>query len=127
MRKICIATWLYSNQPINVMISAVMLLAVIHMMPAHADAYLDALQDEAADLSVDPETAATKPGAEEVVGDKNLKQAAFESMLDKHYHGTYIFYTRLSEESRALVYQAYTKSPDVKPLRQMIMDLLVNK
>lgn len=106
--------------------TVIILLAVFNLHAAHADAYLDALQDEATDLSVDPKTAASKFTAEKAADYKGLQQGSFESMLDKHYHGTYIFCTRLSDENRALVYRAYTKTPDINPLRQMIVDLLVN-
>lgn len=123
MRKIVIKT---SPELYKFTCTVMMLFAVSNLHAAHADAYLNALQDEAADLSVDPRTTANKSAAEKAAENKDLQQDAFESMLDEHFQGTYIFYTRLSDENRALVYQAYTKTPDVNPLRQMIVDLLVN-
>ncbi|HID82346.1 MAG TPA: hypothetical protein EYH06_04530 [Chromatiales bacterium] len=94
---------------------------------AQADDYTDALQSEAADLSVDPETDANKPAtAQKLVVDHNFGQEAFQTMLAQHYHGTYVFYKRLSSEKRLVAYEAYKKTPMIEPLRRLIMDLLVN-
>lgn len=93
---------------------------------AQADAYTDALQSEAAELSVDPETDANKPATTQKLGvDHSSGQEAFQTMLAKHYHGTYVFYKRLSSENRLVAYEAYKETPDIEPLRRLIMDLLV--
>ena len=110
---------------VHAIIATSMLVSTPLLQKVHADAYLDALQDEAEELSVDPETAANK-SAGETARSGDLSQTAFEKMLDKQFHGTFIFYSRLTEKNRLLAYQAYIKNPDIDLLRKTIMDLLVN-
>lgn len=113
----------------RVCIKPMILILVIICLPsiAHADAYTNALYNEAVDLSVDPETDVNMSVAiqKSVVG-HGFKQEGFQSMLDERYHGTYVFYKRLSDKNRLVAYETYRETADIESLRLLIMDLLVN-
>jgi NAD(P)-dependent dehydrogenase (short-subunit alcohol dehydrogenase family) len=115
---------------------------------AEDDAYLKALANEAADLAVDPETrranqdlapSATAPkegdGLEwsaerQGLGNQlpaGLDRQAFEEVLQVNFIGTYVFYQRLAEPSKAAVFKVYHESGDVVTVRNKIQSELKAK
>ena len=105
------------------------------MSEARADAYLDALQDAADDIHVDPastsgassaasvESAASVPrksaGAEGGIP-RGLDLAGLASYLKQGYVGTYAFFKRLSDEQKSTVFAAYERQPQIEYIRDQI-------
>jgi hypothetical protein len=92
-----------------------------------ADDYLDAIKAEAEGLTVDPKTAIEEGSASVITVDKNvLSRDDFDAMLDKDYHGTFLFYSRLSSSQQEQVYRSYMEDRDISRIRKMIADLIVS-
>jgi len=102
---------------------------------ARADAYLDALQEAADDVRVDPlSTNGAAPVAPEkskaqaarvaprVEGDipRGLDLAGLESFLKQGYVGSYAFFKRLSDEQKRKVFAAYEARPEIAYIRDQI-------
>ena len=84
------------------------------------DAYLDALADEAAHLEDGPsDTAARDLGGMP----KGLDMAGFEDAMKKKFFGSYLFYSKLSDEQKQLAYETYRQDNDIETIRKKIMDL----
>ncbi|HHO69970.1 MAG TPA: hypothetical protein ENN02_00625 [Halothiobacillus sp.] len=85
---------------------------------AEAD-YLRALEQEAAGALVVESPAASVPVPsffDMPVGDvelgPGLSKEEFEARLKSDFYGSYVFYSRLSADARARVYEDYLNSPD---------------
>ena len=102
---------------------------------ARADAYLDALQEAADDIEVDPlstggsrrpatvEPRATAPRVTpQVQGDipRGLDLAGLESFLKQGFVGSYAFFKRLSDEQKRKVFAAYESRPEIAYVRDQI-------
>ena len=105
--------------------------------------YLKALEGEAENLSLDkgtkagggnfnpqiPQAAETKPewdpgesGAIRAL-QPGLSIAHFAEVLKNNYIGSYIFYKRLSNESKQEVYNYYLETPDSEKVRDKIIQV----
>lgn len=102
---------------------------------ARADAYLDALQEAADDVHVDP---LSTNGAADVVPKKSepaagrvaprekgdipagLDLAGLERFLKQGYVGSYAFFKRLSDEQKRKVFAAYETRPEIAYIRDQI-------
>lgn len=111
------------------------------------DAYLDALEGEASDLTLDTQThagAADKPqqaieasvskewqagsGSETSQGMvQGLSQQEFEEALQINYIGSYVFYQRLPDVQKAEVFVFYQTSQDPAEIRKKILQLAKRK
>ena len=106
-----------------------------------ADDYLSELEAEAgkvdAELTEEPDRA-TGPGAVEQSvepggqaprsqekGDLASQRANFESLLKKHYFGTYGFYRKLPERSRQEVFEEYRRGVGMDKIRKKIVSRLL--
>ncbi len=102
---------------------------------ARADAYLDALQEAADDIRVDPMSTngaapvtpkKSKPRvgrvAPRVEGSipRGLDLAGLESFLKQRYVGSYAFFKRLSDEQKRKVFAAYETRPEIAYIRDQI-------
>lgn len=104
-----------------------------------ADAYSDALMEEASGLSVDSQTSSsTQGGASRPVSSSdwslsgqslgeglpsNLSQEKFEEVLKKLYYGTYAFYSNLTAGDALKVYNAYLETSDIDKIRDLATQL----
>lgn len=121
-------------------VSALLLLAGIGMVAVSYgadDDYLNALKAETQALS-GGETAKTpapaasesksgwSPDAQEM-GEEvppNLSQAQFEAELKKSFFGTFMFYNKLSDADKTVVYQAYQQNRQISNIRDTTTGLL---
>ncbi len=102
---------------------------------ARADAYLDALQEAADKVRVDPlstgSTATVAPkefgpsdgrAVSQVKGNipRGLDPAGLESLLKQGYVGSYAFFKRLSDEQKQRVFEAYEARPEITYIRDQI-------
>ena len=102
---------------------------------AFADAYLDALKDAAGGVTVDPlsrkrETPAAVSDEPAVMTDEglaspgdmppNLDMGGLESYLKDSFVGSYTFFSRLSDERKQRVFQAYKSHPLIAHIRDEI-------
>ncbi len=102
------------------------------------DDYLKALQAETQSLSsgetatVAPAAAAAKPqqawsAAGQGLGEglpPNLSQEQFEAALKSSYFGTFMFYSKLKEQDKGAVYQAYQSNGQIDHIRETTTSLL---
>jgi len=104
------------------------------------DAYLQMLEDEAANVQLDHggqlEQENNKRSAEtrfewngEIEAEslpKGLGQEEFETFLQKYYYGTYVFFKKLNATDKDTVYYRYSKAdiPGLENVRQDVMALL---
>lgn len=121
-------------------ISTLLLLAGIGMVAVSHGAdedYLKALKAETQALS-GGETATTtappapdsksgwSPDAQEM-GEEvppNLSQEQFEAELKKSFFGTFMFYNKLSDADKTVVYQAYQQNRQISNIRDTTTSLL---
>lgn len=54
----------------------------------------------------------------------NLSREQFEAALKSSYFGTYMFYTKLSEQDKAVVYTAYQDNGQIANIRDTTTSLL---
>ena len=102
---------------------------------ARADAYLDALQEAADKVRVDPlSTGSADDVASEASGlsggrvashvkgniPRGLDLAGLESLLKQGYVGSYAFFKRLSDEQKQKVFAAYEARPEIGYIREQI-------
>jgi hypothetical protein len=104
--------------------AAAALLSLAFAPPLAADAYMDAIKQEAHKIDQSPETPVRVMGAGSVSQDSQL--AAFEQDLDQHSHGTYLFYKQLPARSQADVLEAHEQGASSDETRRMIMDRFLN-
>jgi hypothetical protein len=105
-----------------------------------ADDYLSELEAEAGkvDAELVESARATDPGAVEqsvepggqgsqsqYKGDLASQRANFESLLRKHYFGTYGFYRKLPERSRQEVFEEYRRGVGMDKIRKKIVSRLL--
>ena len=85
---------------------------------AAEDDYLQSLEMESGKVEqgVDPEVAAKSRS------EMQVQRAAFETLLEEEYRGTYVFYKRLNERSRQEVFLRYAGGASMKEVREMIID-----
>ncbi len=110
-------------------------------LAAPADAYLDALKEEANAVQVDPLTrepvagqapspAGAAPTADATEGKgmpAGLTQAEFEDFLQKKYFGSFSFYRKLPRQKKDAVFQAYSQRPDIRFIREQIKQTYLNQ
>ena len=125
------------------------LLSVLGFLPAigilgfsavawSADDYLSELEAEAGrvDAELTESERATDPEAVELSGepgeqdsqskvDLAAQRANFESLLKKHYFGTYGFYRKLPERSRQEVFEEYRRGVGMDKIRKKIVSRLL--
>lgn len=97
------------------------------------DDYL--LQLEAEVQKVDPtggvsgsEAAASAEGpAAEKSGAGENSEAAFESLLETQYRGTYAFYKQLPISTRDEIYNRYVKGADMATVRELIVERYLSR
>ncbi len=102
---------------------------------ARADAYLDALQEAAGDVRVDPlstgNSGKVKIGSEPAAAGQvvvtgkadippGLDLAGLEGFLKQGYVGSYAFFKRLSDEQKQKVFAAYQARPEIAYVREQI-------
>lgn len=103
------------------------------------DAYMDAINAEADQLSVDPRSTDKKRDVQAKDFSQNgwsnqaqsmdqdlpprLKRNEFEEALKTSFYGSYMFYKRLDEQDQFEVYDLYTQNPSIELVRKRIMDL----
>ncbi len=105
------------------------------MSVALADAYLDALQEAADDIQVDPlstsresEAGVATRAEREVVTPASIKGdipggmdlAGLSDFLKQGYVGSYAFFKRLSAEQKQAVFDAYLARPEIAHIRSQI-------
>ena len=119
-----IITWASST------IFAVLSLLFIPTHHAIADAYLDALNAEA--------TGEEKPSDQSVLESDwshqkqslktqltpGLSKAVFEAELKDSFYGSFVFYNKLNDVKKDVVYKHYQETGDIEAVRQKIMDML---
>jgi hypothetical protein len=54
----------------------------------------------------------------------NLGFGEFEQSLESRFFGTYVFYSKLSEEQRLQVYESYRRDRHISAIRTSTLDLL---
>ena len=102
-----------------------------------SDSYLDAIEGEASELSLDQKTRAqpaespravnAAPGAQ--AGEQfnrlvpGLTVEQFEQVLKRSYIGSYLFYNRLPNSLRDEVYESYQSDPDPDAVRAKIIEV----
>lgn len=108
---------------------------------AHADAYLDALESEAGSSSVDKATVEKKTtsgepnspnptttSTVETTGDPSkLSQSEFEATLKVKKRGSFLWYSRLKQEQKELVYQDFLAGTDMEALGKKILKLFTQR
>lgn len=99
-----------------------------------ADDYLSELAAEAARVEarkIDPaegKVEVVAPPADQDHSDepvRSVDRAAFESMLEQHYLGTYRFYKKLPERSREEIFEQYRRGVDIGVIRNKIVTRLL--
>lgn len=103
--------------------------------------YLKTIESEASGLRIDKETA--QPGSaradnptrlfknefEDDLGGARIDLTAgltieqFEHVLKNNYIGSYLFYKRLSDEKKQIIYQFYQGNPDPAQVRKKILQV----
>jgi len=109
---------------------------------AQQDNYLEQLDVEAEELSLDRKTRdkahieknirdsaglATVPDGDNSEGGGlpgGLSRDSFEVMLERNFFGSYLFYKRLDVASRTWVFQQYQKEPDPERVRKSILEAI---
>lgn len=100
------------------------------------DPYMDELNSEVEDMTVDP--AGEKEGGDNTLqqvirNDQNeestlpARRQEFESVLHKEYPGTFSYYRQLALDKRTKVFEAYATNPNIKSVRQMVMEFIVGE
>ena len=104
----------------------ILIIPLIYSMSLCAqDDYLQALEDEAESLS--GENSAAPPPKLETGIPTGLGRADFESILKRRYFGSYLFYSKLSDDRKQEVYDLYLSSNEVGPIRKKIMVLFSSR
>ena len=103
--------------------------------------YIKSLESEAAGLSVDKDTTVSgeakvdnptrlfKNESENDLGGARIELTAglnveqFEYVMKNNYIGSYLFYMRLSEAKKQIVYQFYQSNPDPSKVRKKILQV----
>ncbi len=97
-----------------------------------ASAYVDALNAEI--LGGAPSGGASSPGAsssraagagqprEELPA--NLSRVEFEEHLKSYFYGSYLFYNKLDDTRKQVVYETYGQTPRILSIREKITSLL---
>jgi len=103
--------------------------------------YIKSLESEAAGLSVDKDTTVSdeakvdnptrlfKNESENDLGGARIELTAglnveqFEYVMKNNYIGSYLFYMRLSEAKKQIVYQFYQSNPDPPKVRKKILQV----
>ena len=102
-----------------------------------SDSYLDAIEGEASELSLDQKTRAqpvespravnVSPGAQEAEQFNQLVPgltvAQFEQVLKRSYIGSYLFYNRLPNNLKDEVYESYLTDPNPDAVRAKIIEV----
>ena len=53
-----------------------------------------------------------------------LNQNEFEQSLENQFYGTYVFYAKLSDDGRQVVYDSYLADPHIASVRAATLDML---
>ena len=92
-----------------------------------ADAYLDAIQEAADGVNLDPatetESAAGHSGSAGVAAKgmpAGMAEKDFASFLQQKYLGSFAFYKKLSSSKKDRVFKAYADQPDIDFIRDQI-------
>jgi len=108
-----------------------------------SDPYTDALNAEANNITVDPDSKgkdnsnvrgnAPSPGGwsnkTQSIGEglpPELSKEEFEGALRGNFYGSYAFYLRLDEQKQEEVYRFYQNNPSIGPVRERIIQLKKN-
>lgn len=91
------------------------------------DSYLDSIDAEADDLTVDSavslDASDAQHGAEPKGIPDDLDLSGFEDLLRSRYIGSYMFYNKLSDGDRSAVYDEYMSSKNIELIRKKIISL----
>lgn len=104
-----------------------LVLALCGTVPVHAaDKYLDSIEAEASDLTVDSavtlgETGTTEQDSNALPND--LDRSGFEELLRSRFIGSFMFYNKLDDGDKTAVFQEYTQSKDIERVRKKIIGL----
>jgi hypothetical protein len=118
----------------------VLLYGMFSVSALAADAYTDALDAEADNISVDPlseKPAATAPPENDPVSSgwsqdiqsmsqdipPSLGKEDFEEAMKVNFYGSYMFYNRLDDGEQQEVYDYYRKNPSIQAIRERIIEL----
>lgn len=106
-------------------------LAAGNALAQASDEYLKSLQGEAETVTLDEQTqvrpndsvisgvSSEGGGAGELVDGLSIEQ--FESVLQKNYIGSYLFYKRLSDNQKKEVFTSYQENPSPDSVRNIIL------
>lgn len=105
-----------------------MLCLAIQVLPASADAYLDALNDAADDIELDPNSKrpqqqSTNSAARVSVDGAmpaGMSQSDFETFLQRRFLGSYAFYQKLNSGAKTRVFEAYKGRAEIDYVRDQI-------
>lgn len=100
-----------------------------------ADDYLSQIEAESGKVEADQATTGdlVKPSnsADSAAGANNTNnsvgRAEFEQMLDKDYHGSYVFYMKLPQRSKEEIFQEYDKGAPIAVIRKKIIDRFMKR
>lgn len=110
--------------PLGMKWGGALFVLVVLQLPALAeDAYLDALEAEAARISGPQQVIQPGPGdaTSEDVGGSD-QRAIFEKLLRSRYKGTWSFYQSLPEKDKAEVLKAFQEGASMREIRRMIIN-----
>ena len=93
--------------------------------------YLNALEQEADTIDMTAPADTPSPGTPQPSSQlptntpketlsKGMSKAEFETELQQNFFGSYLFYSKLSDQGKENVYQEYLKRDDVAYLREVI-------
>lgn len=91
------------------------------------DSYLDSIDAEADEVSVDSAVPLDASDAQHNTEPKgipdNLDLSGFEDLLRSRYIGSYMFYNKLSDGDKTSVYDEYMSSKNIELIRKKIISL----
>ncbi len=88
--------------------------------------YLDEIEQEALrgdatqDVLLTPSHDTANYSAPSETIQQGLDQGGFERVLQNNYYGSFLFYSRLNDQNKAVVYDEYKKNNDIDHLREII-------
>ncbi len=135
-------SWRWNRQFLSSVLGFLLVVGILgySAVALSADDYLSALEAEAGkvDVELNEPDSATNPGTVSQSAEQGgqalqsqkkeglaSQRANFESLLKKHYFGTYGFYRKLPERSRQEVFEEYRRGVGMDKIRKKIVSRLL--
>lgn len=100
--------------------AAMVVLALSVAPQVAADAYTDALKNEAQKIDGGPAAPAGASTGAPATRDPTI--TAFEQELEQHYRGIYLYYKQLPARSREEVFKSYLDGLPMDDVKKMVVD-----